>query len=329
MIPLDVRRRVYERDKGRCQECGNSGPGIELHIDHIYPWSRGGPNTEDNLQLLCRTCNLAKGSKVRDLQPIPPDVATALEGRLDRARNRELRALLASNDIARKTEAALELGLRTPNLEDALDLLRLARTAPNSDVSDRATIELAFLAEDDEEAEKLALSSLESTHLPVRELSAALLAELKAESDPRESSELARTAMRSKEPETRGIAAATLISLVPDDSDELPELMETAHEAGAPGIREYAAWWLATHSRSSEFLALIDEAVGSADPFVSSLALLSLAAVYEDIGNTGMAANLARDTLVRGDPTNAIKAREMLDRLGADAGDSGATTHDP
>src|SRR5271165_611931 len=31
-----------------------------LQCDHIHPWSRGGLTTWENLQLLCRPCNLSK-----------------------------------------------------------------------------------------------------------------------------------------------------------------------------------------------------------------------------------------------------------------------------
>ena len=56
-----VRFFVFERDRYRCRHCGS----IEnLTIDHIYPQSRGGGHTEDNLQTLCRPCNSRKGARV-------------------------------------------------------------------------------------------------------------------------------------------------------------------------------------------------------------------------------------------------------------------------
>lgn len=51
------------RDNFSCVLCGCSpakDPMIELHIDHIIPWVKGGETTFDNLQTLCSKCNLGK-----------------------------------------------------------------------------------------------------------------------------------------------------------------------------------------------------------------------------------------------------------------------------
>ena len=60
-IPGDVQKEVYERDKGRCVECGSTD---NLHFDHILPFSKGGSSkTANNIQLLCARHNLKKGAK--------------------------------------------------------------------------------------------------------------------------------------------------------------------------------------------------------------------------------------------------------------------------
>ena len=59
-IPEDVRAAVYVRDGGVCQECGTDK---NLSMDHIKPWSLGGPDTVENLRVLCRPCNSRKGAK--------------------------------------------------------------------------------------------------------------------------------------------------------------------------------------------------------------------------------------------------------------------------
>lgn len=58
-----LRYQVLKRDNFKCCACGASpakDPSIELHIDHIVPWSKGGETKADNLQTLCSKCNLGK-----------------------------------------------------------------------------------------------------------------------------------------------------------------------------------------------------------------------------------------------------------------------------
>lgn len=60
-----MRFRILSRDGFTCQSCGASPitkRGIELHVDHIAPWSRGGETVEENLQTKCQQCNLGKGN---------------------------------------------------------------------------------------------------------------------------------------------------------------------------------------------------------------------------------------------------------------------------
>jgi hypothetical protein len=57
-IPAWLRQAVLERDQLRCQQCGSEN---DLHLDHIIPWSKGGATSLENLQVLCRGCNLSKG----------------------------------------------------------------------------------------------------------------------------------------------------------------------------------------------------------------------------------------------------------------------------
>ncbi|SRR5258708_18522761 len=60
-IPPEVKKAVWERDGGRCVKCGSQS---EMHFDHIIPRSKGGSTTVENLQLLCKSHNLAKGSRI-------------------------------------------------------------------------------------------------------------------------------------------------------------------------------------------------------------------------------------------------------------------------
>lgn len=58
-----LRYQVLKRDNFKCCACGSSpakDPAVELHIDHIVPWSKGGETKPDNLQTLCSRCNIGK-----------------------------------------------------------------------------------------------------------------------------------------------------------------------------------------------------------------------------------------------------------------------------
>lgn len=62
-INLRLRFKVMQRDNFKCCICGASpakDPSVELQIDHIIPWAKGGETTIDNLQTLCTKCNLGK-----------------------------------------------------------------------------------------------------------------------------------------------------------------------------------------------------------------------------------------------------------------------------
>lgn len=60
-IPQEVKAQVWQRDGGKCVECGD---GHYLEFDHIIPLSRGGATSAANLQILCRSCNRAKGARI-------------------------------------------------------------------------------------------------------------------------------------------------------------------------------------------------------------------------------------------------------------------------
>ena len=60
-----MRFKILMRDGFSCQSCGKSPTmerGVELHVDHKLPWSKGGETVEENLQTKCSKCNLGKGN---------------------------------------------------------------------------------------------------------------------------------------------------------------------------------------------------------------------------------------------------------------------------
>jgi hypothetical protein len=60
-IPQDIKVAVWQRDRGRCVQCGDTS---YLEFDHIIPFSKGGATSLNNLQLLCRRCNLVKSDNL-------------------------------------------------------------------------------------------------------------------------------------------------------------------------------------------------------------------------------------------------------------------------
>lgn len=60
-IPVEVRTEVWRRDQGGCVTCGSKE---NLQFDHIIPVALGGATSAQNLQLLCRQCNLAKSTRI-------------------------------------------------------------------------------------------------------------------------------------------------------------------------------------------------------------------------------------------------------------------------
>jgi hypothetical protein len=60
-IAKDLRRIVWTRDDGRCAFCGWRKELMEL--DHIVPWSAGGPDVSTNLRILCHDCNASRSNR--------------------------------------------------------------------------------------------------------------------------------------------------------------------------------------------------------------------------------------------------------------------------
>lgn len=56
-----VKREVWQRDGGKCVDCGSKE---KLEYDHIIPVSKGGANTVRNIQLLCESCNRKKSDRI-------------------------------------------------------------------------------------------------------------------------------------------------------------------------------------------------------------------------------------------------------------------------
>lgn len=65
-------KRLLIEQNGLCKLCTQPFGSATPHRDHIIPISKGGPNLDANIQLLCRKCNQTKSDKM------PTSVAISL-----------------------------------------------------------------------------------------------------------------------------------------------------------------------------------------------------------------------------------------------------------
>ena len=54
---------AYEQQQGICPICKKHFDFDKMHADHITPWHAGGKTVPENLQMLCRDCNLKKSGQ--------------------------------------------------------------------------------------------------------------------------------------------------------------------------------------------------------------------------------------------------------------------------
>ena len=55
---------LYGLQAGNCNGCCHHFEYQHLEVDHVVPRAKGGPDIDDNLQLLCGSCNRIKGAKL-------------------------------------------------------------------------------------------------------------------------------------------------------------------------------------------------------------------------------------------------------------------------
>lgn len=60
-IPRKIMALIFEIFGHKCKECHATE---NLEVDHIYPFSKGGSNNKENLQILCKPCNRKKFNKL-------------------------------------------------------------------------------------------------------------------------------------------------------------------------------------------------------------------------------------------------------------------------
>ena len=62
----DIKNVLYGKQEGMCGGCGHWYRIKDFEVDHITPRSKGGSDTDENLQLLCGNCNRIKGDKSQE-----------------------------------------------------------------------------------------------------------------------------------------------------------------------------------------------------------------------------------------------------------------------
>ena len=57
---------VFKKSSGTCRECGRqhkrTDHGKTWQVDHIFPYSKDGPDDLNNLAVACNRCNNSKGA---------------------------------------------------------------------------------------------------------------------------------------------------------------------------------------------------------------------------------------------------------------------------
>ena len=61
-LSAGLERKLFTLQRGKCACCGKL-LGRDFHMDHIMPLALGGRNSDENMQLLRKLCNLKKNAK--------------------------------------------------------------------------------------------------------------------------------------------------------------------------------------------------------------------------------------------------------------------------
>lgn len=84
-VSAALRLQLVDVDDHRCAYClsPQANSGIPVTIDHIFPLSKGGTDTFENLCFACYRCNLHKGSRVEAVDPLSGETTQLFHPRRD------------------------------------------------------------------------------------------------------------------------------------------------------------------------------------------------------------------------------------------------------
>lgn len=78
------RENILKRDNYTCQYCGKKLSGNELTLDHVYPKSRLGPDSWENIVACCKYCNQYKANRT------PKEAGMKLQKRPERPKDSKI-----------------------------------------------------------------------------------------------------------------------------------------------------------------------------------------------------------------------------------------------
>ncbi len=100
---LEERRDLYGKQEGYCLGCGVRTDLRLMHVDHVVPDIRSGPDVMANLQLLCGHCNLTKkAGTMPELWKVTRDKGLLVNQRLMESFYRERDAERAADEAMMK-----------------------------------------------------------------------------------------------------------------------------------------------------------------------------------------------------------------------------------
>ena len=285
-IPASIRRAVLERDGEQCVRCGQGPPDVELHVDHIFPWSKGGPNEAWNLRVLCQTCNLSKGARVEDgaAVPVVGEPVAALAQMLQRPPIRtveELPELVAlgltagHDEVTVRAVLAVDADERIPGriVDRCID--ELARCGR---LDDRVT--LLRCDPEDESSAGAVRALLNSGDRSVAQEAALVLTGFDGTDDD-EIPDLLALASESRDPLVAG--SARIVLAIHRDGDDLEAVLRSELQSPDAGIRATAAWELVDITEDDdELLELLNVVLASPDEDTFAAAAMTLASAYQD-----------------------------------------------
>ena len=115
-ISNELKEKIRHQSKNRCGYCliPQEIYPLPLEIEHLYPKSAGGTDTEENLWLACRVCNNFKHTKIEVLIPRTNRKISVFNPRRQIWRehfefNQDQTKIIGKTDCGRATVRALKL----------------------------------------------------------------------------------------------------------------------------------------------------------------------------------------------------------------------------